>query len=71
MRKVSLGGGAVTMDSVESVAHAVTTGKTATGTASTTVHGMKIGGVPVTLDDKGIHVQGQGQPLPSLDTVPI
>ena len=69
MRNVSLGGGAVTMSSVTSVAHAVTTGKTATGNASTTVQGMKVGGVPVTVDDKGIHVQGQGQPLPSLDAL--
>jgi hypothetical protein len=69
MRNVSLGGGAVTMSSVTSIAHAVTTGKTATGNASTTVQGMKIGGVPVTVDDKGVHVQGQGQPLPSLDAL--
>ena len=69
MRKVSLGGGAVTIDSITSTAHAVTTGKTATGTASTTVNGMKIGGVPVTVDDKGVHIQGQGQPLPSLDAL--
>src|SRR3954451_4644118 len=69
MRNVSLGGGAVTMNSIVSTAHAVTTGKTATGTASTTVNGMKVGGVPVTLDDKGVHIDGQGQPLPSLDAL--
>src|SRR3954451_13293240 len=69
MRNVSLGGGAVTIQSIESKAHAVTTGKTATGTASTTVNGMKIGGVPVTVDDKGVHIQGQGQSLPSLDAL--
>jgi hypothetical protein len=69
MRNVSLGGGAVTINSVVSRAHAVTTGKTATGTASTTVNGMKIGGVPVTVDDRGVHVQGQGQSLPSLDAL--
>jgi hypothetical protein len=69
MRNVSLGGGAVTINSIVSTAHAVTTGKTATGTASTTVNGMKVGGVPVTLDDKGVHIDGQGQPLPSLDAL--
>jgi len=69
MRNVSLGGGAVTISSITSVAHAVTTGKTATGTASTTVNGMKIGGVPVTVDDKGVHIDGQGQSLPSLDAL--
>ena len=69
MRDVKLGGGAVTIDSITSLAHAVTTGKTATGTASTTVNGMKIGGVPVTVDDKGVHIQGQGTQLPSLDAL--
>jgi hypothetical protein len=60
MRDVALGGGAITIDSIKSVAHATTNGKSATGTASTTVSGMKIAGVPVTVDEKGIHVQGQG-----------
>lgn len=69
MRDVSLGGGALTIDSITSVAHAVTNGKTATGTAGTTVQGMKVGGIPVTVDDKGIHVQGQGQTLPSIDAL--
>lgn len=69
MRDVNLGGGALTIESVQSVAHAVTDGKTATGTASTTVQGMKVGGIPVTVDDQGIHVQGQGQTLPSIDAL--
>ena len=65
MRDVSLGGGAITIKSVTSVAHATSNGKTATGTASTTVSGMKIAGVPVTVDEKGLHVQGQGSGSPS------
>jgi hypothetical protein len=65
MRDVSLGAGAITIDSIKSVAHATTNGKTATGTASTTVSGMKIAGVPVTVDEKGLHVQGSGQDSPS------
>ena len=69
MRDISLGGGVFRIDSVTSVAHAVTNGKTATGTSSTTVQGMKVGGIPVTVDDKGIHVQGQGQTLPSIDAL--
>ncbi|MDQ1697626.1 MAG: hypothetical protein QOJ03_2979, partial [Frankiaceae bacterium] len=69
MRDVSLGGGALTISSITSVAHAVTNGKTATGTASTTVQGMKVGGVPVTVDNKGVHIQGNGQRLPSIDAL--
>lgn len=69
MRDVKLGGGALSFASVKSVAHAVTNGKTASGTTGTTVTGMKIAGVPVTVDDKGIHVQGKGSQLPSLDAL--
>jgi hypothetical protein len=69
MRDISLGGGAVTIKNVTSIAHALTNGKTADGTASTTVSGMSVGGVPVTVDDKGVHIQGQGQKLPSLDAL--
>lgn len=69
VRNVKLGGGALTIDSVKSVAHAVTDGKKASGTTSTVVNGMKIGGVPVTVDNSGIHIQGQGSKLPSLDAL--
>lgn len=68
-RDIKLGGGALTISSVKSVAHAVTDGKKATGDTSTVVNGMKIGGVPVTVDNTGIHVQGNGQALPSLDAL--
>jgi hypothetical protein len=68
-RDIKLGGGALTISSVKSVAHAVTDGKKATGAASTVVNGMKIGGVPVTVDNSGIHVQGQGHALPSIDAL--
>jgi hypothetical protein len=65
MRDISLGAGAITIKSIKSVAHATTNGETATGTASTTVSGMEIAGVPVVVDDKGVHVQGQGSDSPS------
>ena len=68
-RDIKLGGGALTISSVKSFAHAVTDGKKATGDTSTIVNGMKIGGVPVTVDNTGIHVQGQGHSLPSLDAL--
>ena len=69
MRDVKIGGGALSIDSVKSVAHATTDGKKATGTTSTVVNGMKIGGVPVSVDNKGVHIQGQGSKLPSLDAL--
>ena len=67
MRDISLGKGVITIASIRSIAHAVSDGKTASGNAYTQVSGMKINGVPVTVDNKGIHVQGKGQKLPSLD----
>lgn len=69
MRNVKIGGGALTIDSVKSVAHATTDGKHATGSTGTVVNGMKIGGVPVSVDNKGVHIQGQGSNLPSLDAL--
>lgn len=57
---ISLGAGAITIDSVRSTAQATTDGIKAVGTATTTVTGMKVGGVPVTVDQDGIHVNGTG-----------
>jgi hypothetical protein len=67
LHNISLGGGAITIDSISSVAHAVSDTVNATGTAHTTVNGMKIAGVPVTVDQNGIHVDGQGSSLPPVD----
>ena len=67
LHNVSLGGGAITIDSLTSVAHAVSDTVHATGSATTTVHGMKIAGVPVTVDSSGVHVAGQGSSLPGTD----
>jgi hypothetical protein len=69
MRNLKIGGGALSIDSVKSVAHATTDGKKATGSTSTVVNGMKIAGTPVTVDNKGVHIQGQGSSLPSLDAL--
>jgi hypothetical protein len=66
MHNVSLGAGVITIKSIVSVAHATTNGTTATGSASTTVQGMKLAGTPVVVDDKGIHVATQKQGMPSL-----
>jgi hypothetical protein len=67
VHNVSLGGGAITIAAITSVAHAVSDTVKATGSAATTVSGMKIAGVPVTVDDKGLHVAGQGSTLPGSD----
>jgi hypothetical protein len=67
VHNVSIGGGAITIDSITSVAHAVSDTVTGTGTAKTTVNGMKIAGVPVSVDSSGIHVASQDSPLPSTD----
>jgi hypothetical protein len=57
----------VSIDSVTSIAHATSDGRKATTSGTTTVSGMMVGGVPVTIDDKGIHVAGNGAtPLQTL-----
>ena len=69
VRDVNIGGGALTISSVKSIAHAVTDGKKASGSTGTTVTGMKIAGQPVTVDNNGVHITGQGSKLPSLDAL--
>jgi hypothetical protein len=69
VRDVNVGAGALSFASVKSIAHAVTNGKSATGSTGTTVTGMKIAGVPVSVDNKGVHIKGQGTSLPSLDAL--
>ena len=69
VRNIKIGGGALTIDSVKSLAHAVTDGKKASGSTGTVVNGMKIAGTPVTVDNKGVHIKGQGSNLPSLDAL--
>jgi hypothetical protein len=62
VQNVSIGAGAVKIDSVTSTAEAHSDGKKADGTASTVVNGMTIGGTPATVDQDGVHVGDQGQP---------
>ena len=42
----------------------ITNSGTPKGTASVSVGGATVGGVPVTIDQNGVHVQGQGSGLP-------
>jgi hypothetical protein len=60
VRDVDLAAGVFKIGSVKSVAHAVTNGVTSSGTGSSVVTGFTIAKVPVTVDDKGIHVNATG-----------
>lgn len=62
---VNLAAGAVTIGSVTSTVNATTDGRKATAKGRTVVNDLRIGGVPVTIDDKGITVQGQNVPANS------
>jgi hypothetical protein len=53
-------GNAVTIGSVVSVAHTTTDGVHATAAGSTTISNARVAGIPVTIDDKGVHVKGSG-----------
>jgi len=59
---VKLAAGAVTIGSVTSNVSATTDGLKATAKGKTVVNDLRIGGVPVTVDDKGVTVQGQNNP---------
>jgi len=59
VKDVSLGG-VVHIADVVSDASATTDGQHASAKGATTASGMTVGGVPVTVDDKGVHAQGTG-----------
>lgn len=60
--------GVVHLGSVTSQAVATTTGTSSKGSGSTVVTGASIAGVPVTIDEHGVTVQTQNQPLPAQAT---
>ncbi|MBV9413247.1 MAG: hypothetical protein JO148_16770 [Acidimicrobiia bacterium] len=53
---VSLVGGLVSIDHIQSTAKEVTDGQRATGDGTTIVSGLRIGGVPATVDSTGLHI---------------
>ena len=59
---VNLAGGQITIGSVTSTVEATTDGKKASAKGRTLVNDVRIAGVPVTIDDRGITVQGQNNP---------
>lgn len=60
--------GVVTIASVTSQARATTDGTTADASGSTVTSGVEIAGVPVTIDERGVTVAGQGAPANSIAT---
>jgi hypothetical protein len=62
VQNLVFGAGAVKIDSVTSAAEAHSDGVKADGTASTTVNGMTVNGMPATVDENGVHFGSQGQP---------
>lgn len=66
---VSLAGGVVKLGTVSSVAEATSNTKTGTGQAHTTVSDATIAGIPVTINQTGVHLKGKSTPLPSTSPV--
>jgi hypothetical protein len=62
---ISLAGGVVTIGSVTSTAKGTTDGVKASATGSTLVNDVKIAGVPVTIDEHGVTVNGNNAPVNS------
>lgn len=52
---ISFAGGAISIGSLDSEAHATTDGKVAQSRGSTTVHNMSVNGIPVYIDSTGVH----------------
>ena len=66
LSNIDLGGGVVHIDSITSTAKVVTDGTKATVTGGTIISGATVGGVPVTIDQDGVHVatvSGGGNPV--------
>ncbi|MCU1603163.1 MAG: hypothetical protein JWO22_3872 [Frankiales bacterium] len=63
VQDVSLAGGVIHIGSVTSKAEAKNDGGTVSGTGSTVVTGLTVAGVPVQVDDKGLHVASTNVPL--------
>jgi hypothetical protein len=62
LKDLNIAGGVVTIDSVASRAVVTTTGDTATASGGTTISGLEVGGIPVSVDGSGIHADGNNVP---------
>jgi len=63
VQNLSLVNGLIKIGSVTSNAKATTNGASSDGTATTTVTGMTINGVPASIDGSGLHIADQAVPL--------
>ena len=61
---ISAAGGAITIDSVHTLAKVVTNGVKSTRTRQISVSGLEIGGQKATVDETGVHLAGQGADNP-------
>jgi hypothetical protein len=61
--RVTLGGGQIVIEGIHVTASITNSGKP-TYKAAVSVASATIGGIPVTIDEDGVHVSGQGQGLP-------
>jgi hypothetical protein len=63
VQRISLAGGVIAIESVQSSASATTDGTAADGTSSTTVNGLTIAGQPARVDENGVTIGDANQPL--------
>jgi hypothetical protein len=68
VKDVSIAAGVVKIGSVTSQAKATTDGVKADATGQTVTSGITIGGIPVTVDEKGVSVNGNNAPVNSAAT---
>jgi hypothetical protein len=59
LKNLDLAGGVVHADSITSHAEVTTSGDTATAAGGTSISGLEVGGIPVTIDGNGLHAAGQ------------
>lgn len=71
VQSINLGGGAVKIDKVVSVAKAVSDGAKAEVTGRTTITGLTIGGQAATIDENGVRLAGQGAGNPLVPGAPL
>jgi hypothetical protein len=64
LHDITVAGGVFSIASLRSSASALSDGGSARASGSTTVTGATVHGVPVTIDQSGVHVAGNRQPLP-------